>query len=855
MQQLDEQSLFLDAIELPDAAAQQAWVRSVCRSNSRLCSAVLRLLDAHHRPENVLDQPAAPDIAPQQSLNLGTPLSTAPDAAAAESLTGTAGSRYRLMEKIGEGGFGIVYVAQQETPVKRLVAIKMIRPGMNFRDITARFEAERQALALMDHHSISRVFDAGSLSDGRPFFAMELVRGVPVTEFCDTAGLSLPHRLELFEQICHAVHYAHQKGIIHRDIKPSNLLASHCDDRPMVKVIDFGIARAVGQTLTDRTLYTRFMAMMGTPQYMSPEQAEVNNLDVDIRSDIYSLGVVLYELLTGTTPVEKIRVHSAGLHELRRMIVEEEAPRPSARLSTMENRRTTAAGKRSIVPSSALAAIRGDLDWIVMKAIEKDRSRRYQSAADLARDVRRYLNGDPIEARPPSPWYRLRKIAARHRLALAAGSIMLLSLVTATAVSWVQKAKAVAALEAKDQALRDAVDAREQANEARSRLETFSQRLVDASLLLSSAQSELDNANWGAARDTYTEAIRLQSSWYLPWQQRAQMYVRLNLWEEASLDFANAVALGAPTSGPQWHGSGPLLALFKQHESLRQLCRQDLRRLLADNSEFDWQALRNCLALTGDDPEVPWKAVADKAEQTLAEMQRDPRSRMFGREPGHDHGREAGRDFRGEPGREPRGEQARSRDRSFDSSREAPRDAKGEQTLPRRRPSQRPPGPDEQTGPRGFSEGQFPGMPARRDFRLPQPLCQYLTGLSRLRSGELNEARRWLELAANSDWEARDIAFSPLALACNRAGDTTAAAEWLQKSSKSMEAALQPSRARLAGLNPARPWFDSVEGLLYYRLAATEILQSGDDLIPLLQAFHTAAAGQIQNLNEPEPRD
>jgi serine/threonine protein kinase len=352
--------------------------------------------------------------------------------------------RYKLLEAIGEGGMGTVWVAEQTQPVRRKVALKLIKAGMDSKSVLARFEAERQALAVMDHPNIAKVLDGGLTETGRPFFVMEYVKGVPITEYCEATRLSIPERLQLFVQVCQAVQHAHQKGIIHRDLKPSNILVAPYDDRPVPKVIDFGLAKAMHQPLTERTLHTAHDAVLGTPVYMSPEQAQLNNFDVDTRSDLYSLGVLLYELLTGTTPLEKQRLRQAAWDEIRRIIRGEEPPRPSMRLSSSQALPLLAVG-RQMEPARLTKLIRGELDWIVMKSLEKDRRRRYETANGFAMDVERFLAGEPVLAAPPSTRYRLRKFARKHRAALTTATTFVLLLLAGAASSTWQAVRATRA--------------------------------------------------------------------------------------------------------------------------------------------------------------------------------------------------------------------------------------------------------------------------------------------------------------------------------------------------------------------------------------------------------------------------
>jgi tetratricopeptide (TPR) repeat protein/serine/threonine protein kinase len=439
--------IFLDALDRAPAD-RAAYLDLACGDDAAMRHRVEALLRAHDDPRAFLSE-VKPGVSDADCGGVEVPLR--PNDAAPLLVAGGAtvdsesgqpetdhadptarvgavlAGKYKLVEEIGEGGMGSVFMAQQTEPVKRAVAVKVIKAGMDSKAVLARFDAERQALAMMDHPNIAKVLDAGTTDGGRPFFVMELVKGTPITRYCDEHKLTPRQRLELFVPVCQAIQHAHQKGIIHRDIKPSNVLVALYDDRPVPKVIDFGLAKAAGQTLTDKTLMTGFGALVGTPEYMSPEQASLNNLDIDTRSDVYSLGVLLYELLTGTTPVDKKSLGKAAVLEVLRIVREVEAPRPSAKLSSIDTLPSVAAN-RGTEAAKLSRLMKGELDWLVMKALEKDRTRRYDTPNGLARDVQRFLADEVIEARPPSVGYRLKKFVRRHKGQFLAASLVLLAL-------------------------------------------------------------------------------------------------------------------------------------------------------------------------------------------------------------------------------------------------------------------------------------------------------------------------------------------------------------------------------------------------------------------------------------------
>src|SRR2546430_1921015 len=456
-----EVALFSAALELA-AGQRAAYLDEACVDDPAMRQRLGALLRIPEEDINFLDAPPpaleesvrAVDSSGSTARRSGAPAQTSGGhvegfkqmiklgMAAAEK----AGDRigvYKLLQQIGEGGCGVVYMAEQEEPVRRRVALKVIKLGMDTQQVIARFEAERQALALMDHPNIAKVLEAGATETGRPFFVMELVRGIKITEYCDQNTVPTADRLKLFTQVCQAIQHAHQKGLIHRDIKPSNILVTVNDGVPVPKIIDFGIAKATAGPLTDKTLFTAFEQFIGTPAYMSPEQAEMTSLDIDTRTDIYSLGVLLYELLTGRPPFDPSELLQSGLDEMRRTIREKEPDRPSTRLSTMaEGELTTVAKHRHTEAPRLIHLVRGDLDWIVMKCLEKDRTRRYETANGLASDIQRHLDNDPVMARPPTNAYRIQKLVRRNRLAFTAAALVALALVLGIVASTWQAIRA-----------------------------------------------------------------------------------------------------------------------------------------------------------------------------------------------------------------------------------------------------------------------------------------------------------------------------------------------------------------------------------------------------------------------------
>ncbi|MEA3186350.1 MAG: eukaryotic-like serine/threonine-protein kinase, partial [Chthoniobacter sp.] len=531
-----QQEVFFEALAIDDLVARGAYLDAACADDPALRqwaeSELQKQTGAAARNEGSLgNSKVSPEM---QSLF---------DALKPEEQGDHIGP-YKLVEQLGEGGFGVVWRAEQEVPVRREVALKVLKVGMDTRQIIARVEQERQALAMMDHPSIAKVFDAGATPFGRPFFVMELVRGIPITDYCDQWRLSTRQRLQLFVQVCYAVQHAHQKGIIHRDIKPSNVLVGSQDGTALPKVIDFGLAKAVQQQLTDKTLFTHAEQIIGTPLYMSPEQAGLHWADLDTRTDIFSLGVLLYELLTGRTPIDRETAGRVGYDEVRRLIREEEPPRPSATLRVMaRDRLKTVARQHDTEPPKLTRTVRGDLDWIVMKALEKERARRYATANDFAADVQHFVASEPISARPPSAPYRFKKFVRRHKVGVAAALTALLALITGLAIASWQFVE-------KNRAYRTAREAQTAEAELRHRAEIEElgarQRAYAADMNL--AQEALRANNLGRAR-TMLDAQRPRPGhqdlrgweWHYLWQQ-CQSDALFTLCQQSSEIFSLSVS-------------------------------------------------------------------------------------------------------------------------------------------------------------------------------------------------------------------------------------------------------------------------------------------------------------------------
>ncbi len=581
--QTDEEAIFHLARQISDLAVRAAYLDQICGADLALRQRVQSLLEVHELEQSFLRSSRQPDSTVAPSTPTERP--------------GDSIDRYKLMERVGEGGMGIVFVAQQERPIRRKVALKVIKPGMDSEAVVARFEAERQALAMMDHPNIAKVLDAGTTKTGRPFFVMELVKGIPVTEYCDQNKLAIRDRLDLFVQVCQAIQHAHQKGIIHRDIKPSNVLVTLHDGKPVPKVIDFGIAKAVNARLTDRTVYTAHFQVVGTLLYMSPEQAELSGLDIDTRSDVYGLGVLLYELLTGRTPFESKRLHEAAWQEACRIIREEEPPKPSVRLSSLGATLSAVSGSRGADPRTLPRLVRGDLDWIVMKCLEKDRTRRYETASAFAADVHRFQQEEPIEARPPSASYRLRKLIRRHR-----------GFFTTTAVVMVLMTVAIIATgnfaAGQLRARREAEQEKKRAEDTLSRLHD---QLIERGILaaLSGDQTEFDSvvslAEGAKAQPTVLKLLHGIACYHRGENQSARQYLEAVLREENDNMLAHAMLSITYVHTGEWD------KWLREIAAIQRLPRHDEHR--------DYEALMLGYALMYFDTEESYKILHDVVQR------------------------------------------------------------------------------------------------------------------------------------------------------------------------------------------------------------------------------------------------
>jgi eukaryotic-like serine/threonine-protein kinase len=593
-----EEALFHGALQLPpDRRAE--YLKLACGGDQPLRERVAALLEAHEQSGGFLKEKAA--AVQQKTMVISAPVT---------EKAGDRIGRYKLLQTIGEGGCGIVYMAEQEDPVRRRVALKVIKLGMDTKSVVARFEAERQALAMMDHPNIAKVLDAGGTETGRPFFVMELVRGIKITDYCDQNKLSTHERLNLFTQVCNAIQHAHQKGIIHRDIKPSNILVTLHDGVPVPKVIDFGIAKATQGRLTDQTLFTAFEQFIGTPAYMSPEQAEMSGLDIDTRCDVYALGVLLYELLTGRTPFDAKELIQSGLDEMRRTIREKEPERPSTRLSTMlAADLTDVAQRRHSDAPKLIHLLHGDLDWIVMKALEKDRTRRYETANGLAMDIQRHLCDEAVLARPPSNFYRLQKFARRNQTVFVAGAVVAAALIAGFAISTVlflkerEARKRATEAERIQAALRtDAEQGRELAKkeldlaQLRPKYQAISELIASQHLdraekvfkeIPDRAESipfyevfgifEMRWGQWDKALSNYSKVVQYAPSNFQGYIGIGDVYANWEDWPGARTNLARAIQV-APSEHEAYYELGALLVHTGDLEGYQRLRDQVLRQ-------------------------------------------------------------------------------------------------------------------------------------------------------------------------------------------------------------------------------------------------------------------------------------
>ena len=596
-----EEALFDAVLALP-LEKRAAYLDQACGDNAALRQRLEKLLRSHEMAGAFLD--TAPAAGPQGTVVVASLPTEKP---------GDVIGRYKIREQIGEGGCGVVYVAEQTEPVRRRVALKVIKLGMDTRSVIARFEAERQALAMMDHPNIAKVLDAGATETGRPYFVMELVRGIPITDYCDQHHLDIAHRLELFVQVCHAVQHAHQKGVIHRDIKPSNILVTLHDGVPVPKVIDFGIAKATEGRLTDLTVYTALHQFVGTPAYMSPEQAEMSGLDIDTRSDIYSLGVLLYELLTGRTPFDPQELLEAGLDHMRRTIREREPLRPSTRLSTMLAADLSAVAKCHGADAPKLIhLLQGDLDWIALKAMEKDRTRRFETASALAADVQRFLKNEAVEARPPSGWYRFQKLVRRNKTVFAAGALVGAALVLGLGLSLYLYFKETQALARAIAAEQRQAELRAQAERGLA-LERQMRELAPLTEKFTAAGRLMSRGQFDEAEELMSQVPLTIPQSSLIFNSLGEVRARMGQWRLAITNFTKAMTVD-PTNQLAYQFLAPVLLQAGDAEGYRRHRQLVLRQFGQVPDPAAAGALaKACLLLPGADSELP--AVTSLAER------------------------------------------------------------------------------------------------------------------------------------------------------------------------------------------------------------------------------------------------